>query len=150
MNATDILKRLKGSGYRITSVRRAVADILASASQPLAVEDMLQQLDERGLVPNKTTVYRELDFLVGEGLALEVDFSEGKKRYELSSHGHHHHLVCTECKAVEGVDIQEQGLAEEEGRMLQEKGFTVTRHMLEFFGICKKCSAKGVRPAATK
>ena len=56
---------------------------------------------------NKTTICRELDFLMGKGLIKEIEFGEGKKRYEIDSGSdHHHHLICLNCKKVEDVDLK--------------------------------------------
>lgn len=95
-----------------------------------------------GLAPNKTTVYRELDYLRSHNVIQEIDLGELKKRYELAGH-HHHHLVCTGCESVEEVHLDDH-LKEHESRILQEKKFKVTRHMLEFFGICGACQKKGI------
>ncbi len=50
----------------------------------------------------------------------------------------HHHLVCQICGDV--IDVQEDMLELLEERVFLTKGFTVTNHRVQFFGICKKCS----------
>lgn len=142
MDAAHYLTILKDRRFRLTKIRTAVIEILAGAPEPLLVEDLQEQLAARGLRPNKTTVYRELDFLLEQGLVVEVEFGEGKKRYETFGE-HHHHLICTECKKVTGVHVEEGELTRQEKEFASTHGFTVQRHMLEFFGTCKDC-----RPAA--
>jgi Fe2+ or Zn2+ uptake regulation protein len=135
---TEILQKLTAQGHRLTAVRRALVDYFLSINTPGDVEGISAYLATRSLQPNKTTIYRELDFLVAQGIIQDVDFGEGKKRYELALE-HHHHLICTNCKEVDAVHIEEDNLTLQEEKVLQEKGFKISRHMLEFFGLCKKC-----------
>ena len=90
---------------------------------------------------NKTSVYRQIEVLLGIKLIKEVDFGDGKKRYERVDLGHHHHLVCDSCKSVSDVTM-EKDLEAVEKKIKKLKGFKVQRHSLEFFGLCKKCVAK--------
>lgn len=88
---------------------------------------------------NKTTIYRELATLLFENLIVEIDFGDGKKRYELTSKEHHHHLICMRCKSVDEY-IVKTDLAQEEQNIKQTRNFTVVKHALEFFGVCTRCS----------
>jgi Fur family ferric uptake transcriptional regulator len=111
---------------------------LAGAATPLAATDLLKDLDKHKLHSNKTTVYRELNFLTEQNIVKPIDFGDGTKRYEVASDHHHHHLICTKCQKVE--DIELEGDVDEEGSKLgKQKGFEVTGHSLEFFGLCKNC-----------
>ena len=87
-----ILKELRGQGHRITAVRREMVKMLVNAKAPLAASDILKVLQKEKLKANKTTVYRELEFLVEQNIAQEVEFGDKKKRYEISDK-HHHHVV---------------------------------------------------------
>jgi Fe2+ or Zn2+ uptake regulation protein len=67
-------------------------------------------------------------------------------RYELTEDltGHHHHLVCSNCGAVEDVDFApafeetlETALAELAGRT----GFSGVSHRLDLIGLCRTCAA---------
>lgn len=138
MTTNNILQEITDRGHRLTAVRRTLVDLFICNESPIDVESIATYLDKKGLFPNKTTIYRELEFLLEQDIIHDVDFGEGKKRYEIAS-SHHHHLICTNCKAIEGVHIEEAGIEHEEGKLLKLKGFKVTRHMLEFFGLCKKC-----------
>lgn len=132
------LRKLRELGCRLTSARRVMAQVLTEAERPLLVEEVLTRMAALGSAPNKTTVYRELEFLKEAGLILEVDFGEGKKRYELAIE-HHHHLICTNCQEVIGVDVEEKELRKQEAAFAEIHGFKVERHMLEFFGLCASC-----------
>ncbi|HEX9722647.1 MAG TPA: transcriptional repressor [Candidatus Paceibacterota bacterium] len=128
-----ILKGLREQGHRVTKVRREMVAMLEGAKVPLAAADILKKLD--GV--NKTTVYRELEFLVEQNIAQEVEFGDKKKRYEISDK-HHHHVVCVECKQVEDVDLQAD-LDGVEKKIAKQKGYKIINHSLEFFGLCSSC-----------
>lgn len=132
-----ILQDLRERGHRVTRVRREIVGMLEGSKVPLAAPEILQALGKKKLKVNKTTVYRELEFLVEQNIAQEVEFGDKKKRYEISSK-HHHHVVCMECKNVEDVNLR-QDLQEAERRIAKQKGYKVINHSLEFFGLCSSC-----------
>jgi Fe2+ or Zn2+ uptake regulation protein len=132
-----IVKELREQGHRVTKVRREMVGMLEGAKVPLTASDILGALKKKKLAVNKTTVYRELDFLRENNIVQEVDFGDKKKRYEISDK-HHHHVVCVECKQVEDVDLQ-QDLDAAERKIARQKGYTILNHSLEFFGLCPVC-----------
>lgn len=136
--ANDIISKLKLEGYRITPARAKIIDIFIKSSSPISAIDLIQDFKKIKIDINKTTIYRELEFLLNKNLIREVEFGEGKKRYELEMGKHHHHLVCLNCKKVEDVDL-EMDLSVEEKKIEKETGFKIDSHSLEFFGFCKDC-----------
>jgi Fe2+ or Zn2+ uptake regulation protein len=136
----EILSALRSQGFRITNVRRSLIGIFGETQGPLSVLDLLAALAQQKLVVNKTTVYRELEFLLGNNLITEVDLLDGLKRYELVQHGHHHHhLVCTSCQGIQCIEVKND-LDTLERAISKSHKFTVTSHVLEFFGVCQKCN----------
>lgn len=138
MNQTDqILKDLKSSGHKMTPVRKSLIEVLLNSDTPLSIEEITNLLEPKGLTPNKTTLYREVEFLKEQEMLEEIDFGDGKKRYEISS-THHHHIVCVNCKTV--VDIpMEEDLDSKERQILLKFKFKPIGHSLEFFGLCQQC-----------
>lgn len=120
-------------------------ELLESSRGPLSVAEIKIAALQHKLRPNKTTIYRELYFLMEQGIVSEVDFLDGMKRYEFVAHdGHHHHMVCTACQNVECIDV-----CFDISRVLSEiatrSDFTVKHHVLEFFGLCAQCSESSVQ-----
>lgn len=130
---------LQGQGHRITNVRKTVVELLEKSRSPISADEIREAFKKRNVDVHKTTVYRELDFLRGQRIVQEVEFGDKKKRYEISGQ-HHHHLICVECKRVKDVDLQ-QDLDAVEKKIAKEKGFQITGHSLEFFGVCAKCGS---------
>ena len=138
-NTEDILYQLKASGHRMTVVRKMVVQLFTESSSPLAAQDIIKSLTKGGRTVNKTTVYREIESLKEANLIREVNLLDGQLRYELLKDEHNHsHLVCTECKAIECLP-KTNDLQSVEKQIARTKGFAVTHHVLEFFGVCKEC-----------
>lgn len=134
----SILLKLKESNARISIARKAVVSIFSEARTPLAAEDIAKKLSKKGVTVNKTTVYREIDFLVAQHIIHEVRLRDRKIRFELSCLPHHHHLVCLSCGDIDDFHM-EQELRSAEQIIKQTKRFKVQNHSLEFFGLCAKC-----------
>jgi Fe2+ or Zn2+ uptake regulation protein len=138
-NAKAILKSLKERGQRMTRTREAMVEIFTSAQSPVSAAEVIAALTARKLGVNKTTVYREFDFLQAQGVIREIDLLEGQKRYELSEPDHHHHhLVCTKCSQIQCIDLPKD-LDTLERRIAKEHNFKIEHHVLEFFGLCSRC-----------
>lgn len=135
--SNQILTDLKLKGHKQTKVRQTLIEILVKSNTPVAISEIIELLAKKDLKPNKTTVYREIDFLKLQNLISEIDFGDGKKRYEISS-DHHHHIVCLNCGTIKDVPM-EKDLNEEEKRIIKQLGFKPIGHSLEFFGLCSKC-----------
>ena len=104
----------------------------------MAETELRSRLLKRGVKVNKTTVYRQLAGLKARGAVREVDFGDGKKRFEANNREHHHHLFCTKCKRVDEVRLSGE-FAHLEKAIGRNKKFKIIDHSLEFFGLCANC-----------
>ena len=137
MHSQVILNSLSSSGFRISKVRKNLVEYLASCQKPHSVPELLTTLKPRMQTLNKTSLYRELSFLKDQGIVQEIEFGEGKKRYEINDK-HHHHVVCTQCDRVEDIPFDNEVL-EHEKRIEKNMSFRLMSHSLEFFGVCRSC-----------
>src|SRR6266508_4048759 len=97
---------------RTTRQRSAVLAALRQAPEPLSAQDLHAGLGRR------------------VGLAT---------LYRLCNPLHHHHLVCERCGRVEEIDACEvQPWAE---RAARRRGFAITGHQADIFGLCPNCQA---------
>lgn len=139
METQEILTELKKKGFRITNIRKKLIGLFAKTKMPLSIQELLRGLEREGVAANKTTLYREMYFLMEQGIVDEIDFGDRKKRYESAHSTHHHHLVCLKCSKVKDVILSRE-LKKEELRIGRENSFTITSHSLEFFGLCNQCT----------
>ena len=136
MTADKFIEILKTKKKRVTPGRTKIIKMFCESSSPLASETIVKKT---GM--NKTSIYRELEFLLKQEFIQEADFGDGTKRYELKDLKHHHHLICIRCKKVQDVSFNED-LGWEEKRIKKNHKFQVLRHDLEFFGYCQNCQYK--------
>jgi Fur family transcriptional regulator, ferric uptake regulator len=134
--------RVRAAGQRYTVSRRRLVEILSRAGSPLAIPGILERRREL----KQSSVYRNLAALEQAGVVRRISTDEEFGRYELTEDltGHHHHLVCSNCGAVEDVDFApafeetlETALAELAGRT----GFSGVSHRLDLIGLCRRCAA---------
>jgi len=134
-----IVEELRVKGQRITKLRKGLLSLLSHKHAVLSAPEIMKALAKKNLVVNKTTIYRELDFLLSHDVIREVDLLDGLKRYELKDSGHHHHIVCTSCRKIECVEMHDD-LCTLEKKISARYKFKIESHVLEFFGICNLCS----------
>lgn len=133
-----IIESVRLQKRRITPARSAVIEAFACARSPLSAHDIASSLKKSRVKADKTTVYREIEFLLDQGFLRELQFDERAKRYEVVSGEHTHHLICTNCKNVEAA-VLDHDLDEVEKRLWSRNKFEVQHHSLEFYGLCRSC-----------
>ena len=125
---------------RTTKLSQKVLDILEKKSKPISVPELLVSLNEQGLSPNKTTVYRMLEKLTQEGKVQSPLLDPKVMYYELTSH-HHHHFRCESCDGISCIDDPK---LESQIHKLEEKleanGLKVSDHHFSLTGTCDACN----------
>jgi len=134
-----IVEELRAQGQRITKLRKGLLTLLSPKHAVLSAPEIMKTLAKKNISVNKTTIYRELDFLLSHNIVREVDLLDGLKRYELKDSGHHHHIVCRACKKIECVEMHDD-LCALEKKISSKYKFKIESHVLEFFGLCGQCS----------
>ena len=131
-------KYIAQHNLKITKQRRAVLEVFLASKDHVSAEDLYKSVSEKEPKIGLATVYRTLALLTESGLAAELDFGDGQKRYEMNyMHEHHDHMICTQCgKIIEFINPLIEKLQEE---VASNHGFRMTSHKLDMFGICKDC-----------
>lgn len=125
---------LKDNNLKVTEGRLSVIEFLMSNKGPLSIDELKDGLENI----DTSTLYRMLDIFVEKGIVYQTDFRNGKAYFEYQKN-HHHHIVCTSCGSKEEVSVCVGDKVE--GIKKDSKKFDVVKsHILEFFGICKKCN----------
>ena len=136
-----IEERLSETGVRYTTGRRHVVAALERVDGPRSAAELHQEMG--GEVP-VSSVYRSLAVLEEAGVVEPHHGARGITRYEMAEWlaGHHHHLVCIECGAVEDIELPE-GLELELERLVGQvsvlASFSAGGHSLEVDGCCVRC-----------
>ncbi len=146
-NKTDHRADLRQKGLKNTKRRMAILEILEKQAQPVAAEQIFMELNRYDLSTSMSTVYRELDSLVNNNLALKIKINESNKAlYEYNRMIHKHYLVCLGCKKMISLDMCPLKTYEE--KLQEQTHFIITDHKLNIYGYCPECQAKGLPPKA--
>jgi len=119
---------------RTTRQRTAVLAALRRASEPVSAQDLHAEL---GRTVGLATVYRTLQGLVDSGQVDVFRRDTGEALFRLCNPVHHHHLVCQRCGRVEEIDACE--VEPWAARVGRRRGFSVTGHQADIFGVCAGC-----------
>lgn len=137
----QVEERLAETGVRFTGGRRRVVATLDRSGGPMSAFEVYQALD--GTVP-VSSVYRTLAVLEEAGVVEPHHSAKGLTRYEMAEWlaGHHHHLVCQVCGAVEDIELP-RGLEVDLEQLVHNlsdlSGFSASAHSLEVVGHCPRC-----------
>jgi Fe2+ or Zn2+ uptake regulation protein len=136
---------IASKGFRLTGPRRAVVDALVDHVAPMSVAEIQARLTGRRV--NLVSIYRAVKLLCELGLMRVADTSKGTQRFELAEQftGHHHHVICQGCGAVEDLDgclLEDQVMEAIRQRVRRSRGFRLTGHDLKLFGLCRRCDAR--------
>lgn len=128
---------IRSNNLKATPARVTILMLLQKSKTPLDVAEVADYVKKHNIETNQSTIYRILNAFVENGLAKQVEFQEGKSRYELASLPHHHHAVCIKCGSVQ--DIEHCEIEPIEKNLKKTSSFLVQNHNLEFFGLCSRC-----------
>jgi Fe2+ or Zn2+ uptake regulation protein len=138
----EVEKRLREHDVRYTGGRRAVVAALAASDGPRAASEIFSDI---GSAVPLSSLYRSLAVLEEAGVVVPHYGAKGLTRYELAEWltGHHHHVICIECGAVDDIAIPEP--YETQVRKIVEEisalvSFSAVDHALEIEGRCARCT----------
>lgn len=134
----DLEKRLRSRGYRVTSQREVISNVLEeNECKPLSPEEIFEQAREKQRGIGLTTVYRTMELFCELGIAFPVHLHGGHRYYEINSGKHHHHMECLSCGAVE---LLEACMIDDIVDLVRDgSDFLVTSHCMSLFGYCTDC-----------
>lgn len=128
-----------------TDSKRELTDFLARHShRHFTVEEIITEMKKEGLEPSKSTVYRLVSRLTGEGVLKR--FESGDKSsfvYQYAPFEHecemHFHLKCIKCGKL--VHMECEKLSHMKEHILSDHGFLIGGEAM-INGICRECNGK--------
>ena len=124
-------------GYRRTTQRASVLDILEGARGHMSAEEIARVVDERGLGLNRSTVYRTLELLVDIGMVKATRMGRALY-YEISHDGEaHHHISCVRCGGT--VHVSAAQVDRVLARLAADQGVEVLDVQVLVRGVCRSC-----------
>ncbi|WP_329403027.1 Fur family transcriptional regulator [Streptomyces melanogenes] len=135
---SDLLERLRGRGWRVTSQRRVVAEVLDGDHVHLTADEVHARAVRRLPEISRATVYNTLGEMVSLGEVLEVSTDGRAKRYDPNAHRPHQHLVCSGCGTIRDVHTTGDPLSHLPAA--ERYGFTVSAAEITYRGLCPSCA----------
>ena len=135
---------MKRNSYK-TKQRELILDAIRSFDGGhFTVAEVMLRLSSSGAGIAQSTVYRELDRLLGSGEINRFETGgQGKACYQLSSAEDcrsHFHLRCTECGELIHMDCDFMtSLAQ---HVKESHGFEIDPSRTVFYGLCSKCERR--------
>jgi Fur family ferric uptake transcriptional regulator len=121
---------------RITPQRRAVLELIADREGSFTPLELFQEARKRHPKLGLATVYRTVDLLRQTGSVRALSL-KSEPAYVRCEPGHHHHLVCVSCGAVEETELCG---APSSAVLRRRYGFKAEAHELDIYGTCARCS----------
>lgn len=135
---SDLLERLRARGWRMTSQRRVVAEVLDGEHVHLTADEVHARAVGRLPEISRATVYNALGELVSLGEVMEVTTDGRAKRYDPNAHHPHQHLVCSGCGLIRDVHPTGDPMA---GLPAEQRfGFTLSGVEVTYRGLCASCA----------
>ncbi len=122
---------------RLTPQRRAVLDAIADLRGSFTVVEIYDRARAREPELGLATVYRTVELLRRTG-SLRPLAGDGRPVYVRCHPGHHHHLVCLACGAVEETELC---AAPSVAELRRQHGFEAEAHEVDIYGTCARCAA---------
>ena len=138
---TEVAERISRAGQRPTRNRLAIVEALQASPRPLTIHEILDAQPQLA----QSSVYRNLVVLEEARTVRRIVTDHEFARYELAEDltGHHHHLICVECGAVEDVPAPaglERSVHSAAEQIALSTGFRTEHHRIDLLGRCKRCA----------
>lgn len=125
---------MASSGYRLTRPRRSLLSAMGELGDHFTAEGLVAATPGVG----RATVFRTLRLLQDIGSLCQVVLDDGTLEYRITSGGHHHHVVCSQCSAV--TDFAACDIDDLLTDLARQTGYDIQSHRLEVYGRCARCA----------
>ncbi len=133
----QILAELAANNCKLTVQRRDILKVLVRAKTHLSARQIFDRLRKTHPQISFDTVYRNLAVMKQLHLVNQLDFQDGRNRYELNRRqDHHHHMICLKCGGawnIPGCPLDHLDV---------HNNFKVINHRFEIFGYCQACQSE--------
>ena len=125
--------------YRRSQQRDRILEILKETRSHPTADWIYKKLKEEIPELSLGTVYRNLNVLIAQGHIQKLPFGSTFDRFEAKI-APHYHLVCEKCGTV--IDFEMPEYTDINKKAETMSSFKISRHRIDFFGLCEKCQKK--------
>lgn len=132
------VRRLSQAGYKLTHARLTVLQAIEQRDGHVTSAEVLADVAELDESIGRASVFRTLDLFTRIGIVRPTYIDGLSPSYVLLPDGHHHHIICTGCGDI--IEFDDCCLGDLQNELSERYGVTISGHMLEFFGLCQRCT----------
>ena len=133
-----LLNYLRQKGLKQTIQRAAILNTFLSTAKHVSADELHSMIRKQNPRIGFSTVYRTLRLFTECGLAREVNFGDGRSRFERAiDRSQHGHLICTACGKTE--EFNTGAMQRSIKQIASRSGFDVEGLRFEIYGLCKRC-----------
>jgi len=133
--------------YRKSQQRERILEILKETKSHPTADWVYMKLKEEIPELSLGTVYRNLKVLMEQGHIQKLPLGSTFDRFEAKI-APHYHLVCEKCGLVEDFEMPHYSTINSQAEKMS--AFKISRHRIDFFGLCEKCQNKNKQPVKRK
>ncbi|MFV0482277.1 MAG: Fur family transcriptional regulator [Campylobacteraceae bacterium] len=139
---TQFKELLKKNSLKFTTQREIVLKTLYNNDEHFSPESLYLLIKEKypELNVGIATVYRTLNLLEESEIATSLSFGAQGKRFELGNKPHHDHMICKSCGEI--IEFEDKAIEKRQEQIAKEKGFKLTNHLMQLYGLCAKCQKR--------
>ena len=128
---------LSQSGHKLTKPRLTILNLIEQSGGHTTSTELLTLVEQFDPSIGQASVFRTLDLLIKLGIIWTSGQGGSTIHYMVMPGGHHHHIVCKQCrKLIEFDDCRLDTLI---GELEKTYGVHVEGHLLELYGLCQAC-----------
>ena len=132
----DVLEGMRERGGRATPARRLLLTALFGNRNHRSAEDLADEVRAQAPDVNISTIYRNLEELVGLGVVDRTYIGGGPATYHLISPAHGH-LVCEQCGTM--TEVPHELFRDLAGMIESRYEFVIDPHRFAVAGRCANC-----------
>ena len=130
--------------YRTRQITELENYLCSMEGKHVTVSDICKYFKSQGISIGTTTVYRQLDRMVEQGLVAKyvVDGTSSACFEYLGHEEHCHKHVCFHCKCEKCgklIHLQCKEVEALRQHMMGHHGFKINPHRIVFYGVCSDC-----------
>jgi Fur family ferric uptake transcriptional regulator len=133
-----LAEHLKAKNLKKTEQRFNILEIFLTTTGHISAYELHALIRKRYNDIGFSTVYRTLKLFTECGIANEVNFGDGRARFEKGFHrSNHGHLICTKCGHTE--EFTSPSVENVQKQIVSKFDYRPQGFRFEIYGLCKKC-----------
>jgi len=139
INEKEVLaEHLKSKNLKRTDQRFNILETFLTTTEHISAYDFHALVRKRYPFIGFSTVYRTMKLLTECGLANEVNFGDGRARFEKAfKRINHGHIICVKCGRTE--EFTSPAVEKAQNQIIKKFGYKPHGFRFEIYGLCEKC-----------